>query len=162
MKQFCLATRYNGYGIHTRKSWFQTQFIDDRRKGKGMMGQMHGKLMSLALTFLMAAASMAAQAPAPAPGQPVAQPQNQPAAAPQTQPATPAPVEQKKVSTGLGQDFSIVKPMFPNPIAPYTAGTIPPPVFVNSPRVQQRIQDGKLLISMQDAIELASKIIRTF
>src|SRR5436190_2058539 len=123
-----------------------------------MIVKMHGTMLSLALAFLTAAASLAAQAQAPAPGQPLAQPQNQPAAAPQTQPAQPAtaaPVEQKKVSTSLGQDFSIVKPMFPNPIAPYTAGTIPAPVFVNSPRVQQRIQNGKLLVSMQDAIELA-------
>src|SRR6185295_13191087 len=129
-----------------------------QRKGKRMIGKMHGTMMSLALVVFATAASLAAQAQAPAQNQPPAQPQNPPAAAPQTppaQPATPAPIEPKTVSTNLGRDFSKVHPMFPHILAPYRSETIPAPVFVNSPRVQQRIQDGKLLITLQDAIELA-------
>ncbi len=45
--------------------------------------------------------------------------------------------------------------MWPNPIAPYTWAPIPAPQFLNSPRLQQRIQDGKLTLTLQDAIELA-------
>ena len=125
------------------------------------MGKIRGSMMALTLA-LMTAASVPTHAQAPA-GQPAATPGTQPAAAPQTQPApsaqnppaAAAPVQQKTISTNLGKDFTRVKPMLPNPIAPYTWAPIPPPVFVNSPRIKQEVQDGKLMISLQDAIELA-------
>src|SRR4051812_5577296 len=107
-----------------------------------MIGKMHGTMMSLALAVLASAASVAAQAQAPAQVQPAPQPQNQPAAAPQTQPvqpATPAPIVPKSVSTNLGRDFSQVNPMFPHILAPYKSKPIPPPQFVNSPGLEQRI-----------------------
>src|SRR5215468_115846 len=44
---------------------------------------------------------------------------------------------------------------FPNLIAPYSGVNIPSPHLTNSPKIDQLIHDGKLDISLQDAIELA-------
>jgi outer membrane protein TolC len=44
---------------------------------------------------------------------------------------------------------------FPNLIAPYRPIRIPEPVLTNSPRVDQLIHDGKLELTLQDAVELA-------
>jgi outer membrane protein TolC len=110
-----------------------------------MIGRIRGSIMAAALAGLAALAPPAAQAQAPA--QPL------PAATPQAQPA--APPQPKSLSTNLGRDFTQVKSMWPNPIAPYTRAPIPPPQFVNSPGLQQRIQGGRLMITLQDAIELA-------
>lgn len=112
-----------------------------------MMGMTRSVKMALALAVLTSVASISVHAQAP--GTP-------PAAAPQAQPATPpAPPQPKTITTNLGRDFTRVKPMWPNPISPYTWTPIPAPQFVNSPRLQQRIQDGKLMLTLQDAIELA-------
>ncbi len=112
-----------------------------------MIGKIRGSMMAMTLAGLTAVAPVLANAQAQAPGQPTA--------APQAQPAAPAPILPKSLSTNLGRDFTRVNPMFPNPLGPYKRTTIPPPQFTNSPRVQQRIQNGRLVISLQDAIELA-------
>ena len=113
-----------------------------------MMGKIRGVKMALALVVLTSAASLSMHAQAPAPGQP--------AAAPQTQPVTPpAPAQPKTVTTNLGRDYTRVKPLWPNPISPYTWTPIPATQFVNSPQLQQRIQNGRLMLTLQDAIELA-------
>lgn len=44
---------------------------------------------------------------------------------------------------------------FPNIIAPYKQIAIPPDTMTNSPRIEQMIHDGKLELSLQEAIELA-------
>ena len=44
---------------------------------------------------------------------------------------------------------------FPNLIAPYRPIRIPEPVITNSPRIDQLIHDGKLELTLQDAVELA-------
>ena len=44
---------------------------------------------------------------------------------------------------------------FPNIINPYRSINIGEPVLTNSPRVEQLIHDGKLELSMQEAVELA-------
>jgi len=44
---------------------------------------------------------------------------------------------------------------FPNPIRPYTVRQIPEPNLANSSRIDGLIQDGKLYISINDAIALA-------
>jgi len=76
-------------------------------------------------------------------------------------PSTPA---QTTVGTGatpsvaLGMskyNYSRAPKAFPNLIAPYSGVNIPSPSLTNSPRIEQLIHDGKLEISLQDAIELA-------
>ncbi|MGZ4824398.1 MAG: TolC family protein [Terriglobales bacterium] len=52
-------------------------------------------------------------------------------------------------------DYSRGTPPLPNPIAPYLARTVPAPNFANSPRIDQLIQNGKLMLSLDDAITLA-------
>ncbi|HMK21144.1 MAG TPA: TolC family protein [Terriglobales bacterium] len=44
---------------------------------------------------------------------------------------------------------------FPNPIAPYAGRTVAPPNLTNTPRLDQLLQNGKLMLSMNDAIALA-------
>jgi outer membrane protein len=114
--------------------------------------------------------------------QPPPPPQNQepnpPGAAPgqpgQYQPAVAPGVEQTKLPTDLppaasaaeteaarnlkntfGHDFSRPPSPFPDITAPYRQIKIDPLVLTNSPRIQQLIREGKLLLSLEDAITLA-------
>jgi outer membrane protein len=66
--------------------------------------------------------------------------------------ATIAPVS----SLGLAKnDFSHGPRAFPTLLKPYQPISIKPPDLINSPRLEQLIQDGKLPLSLQDAVELA-------
>ncbi|MGA3211518.1 MAG: TolC family protein [Terriglobales bacterium] len=47
------------------------------------------------------------------------------------------------------------KPLGPNPIGPYTPANVPNPTFANSARTSQLVKDGKLMLSLDDAIALA-------
>ncbi len=59
-------------------------------------------------------------------------------------------------SFGLGtHDYSHVPRSFPNILKPYEPIHIDPPMLVNSPRLDQLVRDGKLEVSLQDAVELA-------
>lgn len=79
----------------------------------------------------------------------------------QDQPAAPAPAAKPSTPTtpfslGLAKhDFSRGPRAFPNLIAPYYPIVIEQPNLVNSPRVDDMIHDGKLELSLQDAVELA-------
>jgi outer membrane protein len=55
----------------------------------------------------------------------------------------------------LAPDYSFGKPWFPHVTAPYTQLNIPEPTLTNSPRIDQLIQNGKLMLSLEDAISLA-------
>jgi outer membrane protein TolC len=46
-------------------------------------------------------------------------------------------------------------PQSHNPLSPYTADHVPEPVLTNSPRLDRLIRDGKLYLSLKDAIALA-------
>jgi outer membrane protein len=60
------------------------------------------------------------------------------------------------ISLGLSKyNYSRAPKPFPNLIAPYTPVSIPEPGLTNSQRIEQLIRDGKLELSLQDAIELA-------
>lgn len=52
-------------------------------------------------------------------------------------------------------DYTKPKSHIFNLIAPYTPREVPPPNFSNSPRIDQVIRDGKIYLSMSDAISLA-------
>src|ERR1041385_5506277 len=54
-----------------------------------------------------------------------------------------------------GNQYSKPKPAFPNIANPYTPREIPQPNFANSGRVDQLIRDGKMYLSLNDAIALA-------
>ncbi|HYT23315.1 MAG TPA: TolC family protein [Candidatus Polarisedimenticolia bacterium] len=77
-------------------------------------------------------------------------PQNPPAA-----PAKPAtPIEPVSLGSAKYNYTRAPKP-FPNLFAPYSPIKIAAPVLTNSPRIDQLIHDGKLELSMQEAVELA-------
>jgi outer membrane protein TolC len=51
--------------------------------------------------------------------------------------------------------FEVHMPKSLSPFAPYTPSTVPEPDLSNSPRLDQLIRDGKLYLSLRDAIALA-------
>lgn len=112
----------------------------------------HYRLSAAALTlFLAPCAGFAQQTPnAPAPATAAQTPvqtqtiAEQAAAAQQPQPVTAAP-----------QPFHLTVPHSWNPIAPYRPTTVPPVNLTNSPRLHNLERDGKLYITLQDAIALA-------
>jgi outer membrane protein len=53
------------------------------------------------------------------------------------------------------KDYSKPRAPFPNLIAPYSSRTVDPPNFTNTPRIDQLMHDGKILLSMDDAVALA-------
>ena len=53
------------------------------------------------------------------------------------------------------QEYAKPQSPFPNPLAPYTARHVAPPNLANTPRIDQFLHDGKLYISMNDAVALA-------
>ena len=53
------------------------------------------------------------------------------------------------------QEYAKPQSHFPNPLGPYTPRYIAPPNLANTPRIDQLMHDGKLYISMNDAVALA-------
>jgi len=91
------------------------------------------RLITAAILFATLAVAAVAQEPPSAP-------------VPQNTPETrPLPV------LNYGQPVS----HFPNPVAPYKARQVAAPNLANTARIDQLMQDGKLYISMNDAVALA-------
>jgi outer membrane protein len=73
----------------------------------------------------------------------------------QTLPAAPQAENTPKSQAYTGNDYSkSVKP-FPKVLAPYKARTVPEPDLANTPRIDQLMRDGKIYLSMDDAVALA-------
>ena len=53
------------------------------------------------------------------------------------------------------KDYSKPKGYFPNPIGPYTPLDIPAPDLTNSPKIDQLMREGKIYLSMDDAVAIA-------
>jgi outer membrane protein TolC len=79
--------------------------------------------------------------------------QDQKGSEPQAQAAAPAPAPPRTVD--LKADYSSGKKWYPNFIAPYTPMERAEPSLTNSPRIDQLLRSGKLMLSLQDAISLA-------
>src|SRR5712671_3153836 len=62
-------------------------------------------------------------------------------------PATAQPFEVK--------DYAQPRSHFPNPLGPYRPRSVAPPSLANTERITQLMRDGKLYISMNDAVALA-------
>ena len=79
--------------------------------------------------------------------------QNTQSALPQTpQPMPAAAVQPQHYVT---EDYSKPQSPFPNVIAPYKPRYVPPPNLNNTDRIQQLMHDGKIMLSMNDAVALA-------
>ena len=76
--------------------------------------------------------------------------QDTPAAVPQAPSATTA-----QPQPFLADEYAKPHSHFPNPIAPYTSRKTPAPNVTNTPRMDQLLKAGKLMLSMNDAVTLA-------
>jgi outer membrane protein TolC len=80
----------------------------------------------------------------------------------QNPPSSPAPAAPDGAaiapvaSLGLGaHNYTQGPKSLPNILKPYEPIHVDPPILVNSPRLDQLVRDGKLELSLQDAVELA-------
>lgn len=69
--------------------------------------------------------------------------------------ATSAADSARNLKLTEGPDYSKPNPFFPNLIAPYKPRHVDVPMLTNTPRLDQIIQGGKLMLSLEDAISIA-------
>src|SRR5919206_1088782 len=69
-----------------------------------------------------------------------------------SQPAAPQAV---KAQQSVLKDYSKPQSHFPNPLSPYVSRHVAPPYLSNTARIDQLLQEGKLYLSMNDAVALA-------
>ncbi len=74
--------------------------------------------------------------------------------APSAQMQTPQAAPSKSQPFDV-QEYAKPKSHFPNPVGPYTARHVEAPNLANTPRIDELMHDGKLYISMNDAVALA-------
>lgn len=124
------------------------------------------QLAAVALCCLVSSSTLAQTAPAQ---QQQAPAQTTPAPAPATAPDAPSTTQQQQSqpvsivqadqqaqrSIGTPPPFQVELPHSHNPFAPYMPSDVPPLNLTNSPRLQSLIRDGKLYLSLKDAIALA-------
>jgi outer membrane protein len=72
---------------------------------------------------------------------------------PEAQAPPPTPVQPRTVELKL--DYSAGRKWFPDIISSYRSIEPAEPALTNSPRIEQLLQGGKLMLSLQDAISLA-------
>jgi len=124
------------------------------------------QLLAVALCCLVSSNTLAqTAAPSQQSQQQPAQPQTQTAPTPtpdapsaQQQPQAPTIAqqnEQMQRSAPSVTPFHIDVPHSRNPINAYRPGDVPPLNLTNSPRLDQLIRDGKIYLSLKDAIALA-------
>src|SRR6185437_10566234 len=94
-----------------------------------------------------------AQAPegqAQAPIQQTPPPQYQPPKVAEAAPESPS----RNLQLNIGRDYSKSNPWFPLFVAPYKPIHVAQPDLTNTPRIDQLISNGKLMLSLEDAISL--------
>jgi outer membrane protein TolC len=106
-------------------------------------------LVSLALAL----SPMAASAQSAAPSQQAQHPPEAQAAP--AQPTTPAEAASKFRMHLYDQDYTNGPSVFPNIFKPYMQIHLPREAMENAPSLEQMIQGGKLVLSLQDAVQLA-------
>ncbi len=67
----------------------------------------------------------------------------------------PAPGRALQPEHYVQVDYSKPRSQFPNVIAPYQPAYVPPPNLNNTDRIQPLLHDGKIMLSMNDAVALA-------
>ena len=104
-----------------------------------------GKAISLAFVSLLITASFAQDAP----------PQSAQPSMPPLTPMPQAPAPQNNAHLYSDRDYAKPQSPFPNVLAPYKAQSVPPPNLVNSARTDQLFRDGKIYLSINDAVAMA-------
>jgi outer membrane protein TolC len=112
-------------------------------------------LLALSAAAQQANTALPATPAAPRAGDSSTQPS--PAEQNTAQPGAPSPnaPEPKKLPQPTRVDYSKRVRILPNPLALYTPRDVPPPVFTNSPKLTELIQNGRILLSLNDAIAIA-------
>ncbi len=100
------------------------------------------------------APAQATQAPAAQDTQTPAQPQMQTTPVYQPPQPTAGPPPSPARALKFGPDYSKGQSWFPNIIAPYVEMPVAEPELTNTPRIGQLVQNGKLMLSLEDAISL--------
>jgi outer membrane protein len=132
----------------TRKSFFSLAILTPRI----FVGERRLQFTWFVRTLFAAilSAALACGSVSPAFAQSPQNPSPSPAPTPQAPPIAPVS------SLGLaGHDFSHGPRVFPDIFKAYSSIALEAPVLANSPRIEQLIRDGKLSLTLQDAIELA-------
>ena len=70
-------------------------------------------------------------------------------------PAAPTPQNTPEAGAVPALNYGQPASHFPNPIGPYRARTLAPPNLANTGRIDQLMHDGKLYLSLNDAVALA-------
>jgi outer membrane protein TolC len=77
----------------------------------------------------------------------------------QQQPVPDAPQPQtlrpQTLPQPLGKNYSKPVRLTPNPFARYVPRNVPPPIFTNAPKLGELVQNGKIMLSLDDAIAIA-------
>jgi outer membrane protein len=89
---------------------------------------------------------------ATSPISPLAQQAATPPSSQSTVPAAPQPAQPQAVHL---KDYSVPRAAFPRVLQPYTPQEIAKPNFGNSPRIDSLMRDGKIYLSIDDAVALA-------
>src|SRR5271167_2995323 len=103
------------------------------------------KVISLAFVSLLVTASFAQNAT----------PQSSQASMPPLTPMPQAPAPQNNAHPYSDQNYAKPLSPFPNVLAPYKVRNVPPPNLTNSARIDQLIRDGKMYLSINDAVAMA-------
>jgi outer membrane protein TolC len=128
------------------------------RRAAKCSGELLRSTLAAVLAVFLAAGPVWAQDPGapaqqPEPQKPVVPTPQTPAQQVYTPALTTTPIP---VSLGVEKYHYTKAPSgFPNLIAPYRPIRVPEPLLTNSPRIDQLIHDGKLELTLQDAVELA-------
>ncbi|HEV2732188.1 MAG TPA: TolC family protein [Terriglobales bacterium] len=70
------------------------------------------------------------------------------------QPAASQPPQTPQPQQFVLKDYSKPRSHFPNPIGPYIPRHVEPPMLSNTPRIEDLLRDGKLYLSINDAVAL--------
>jgi len=138
------------------------EFLSERREVSKPKGAFFLQLRATAAIAML----LASTAPSWALGQQTQQPPTPPQATTQTNPQTttaqsglpPEPVPnytQPLFMRPTNRDFTQPRGYWPNPIAPYQPTTLAPPRFFNSLRLGDLVKNGKIYLSLSDAVLLA-------
>jgi outer membrane protein TolC len=84
-----------------------------------------------------------------------ATPQSAQAGMPPLTPLAQTPAPQHNAHLYSDQDYSKPKSPFPGVLAPYTSRSVPAPNLSNSARTDQLFRDGKMYLSINDAVAMA-------
>ena len=116
---------------------------------------MIGRHIHFAIAVMTAASLVVSPVYAQAPGAQGQDAQGQSASQTQAQAGMSGTDQSRNLKSTLGPDYSNGPRWFPNFISSYKPIKMPETMLTNSPRLDQLVQDGKLMLSLEDAISIA-------